>query len=75
MRVSKSRNVCGYVKANLKHQKLAAKLKAKEERLRPLKNDTEAALVDAIQRWGKLTGGQQAEAKRIINNALAEVLV
>jgi hypothetical protein len=53
MRVSKSRNVCGYVKAVEKYNKLA--------------RATEAAAADVSRRFARLTGGQIGEAARILS--------
>jgi hypothetical protein len=64
--VSKSRNVCGYIKAHARHEKLLARMVAAEEKLRPLKTLREAAWLDMRQRRLRLTGGQAAEADRIL---------
>ncbi len=67
--VSKSRNVCGYVKRNLRAQQLQAKYDAKVELIEPLRRAADIAREEAINYWKtKLTGGQQAEAARILKN-------
>ncbi len=66
MTKSKSWKVNAYVKANLRHQKLRARLRAKEDALRPLKHAVEVSTRDCIERWAALTGGQAAEAQRIL---------
>ncbi len=72
-RVSKSRNVCGYVKLNLRTQKLQAKYDAKLATLNPLYRAAEAARHEAVVYWKtKLTGGQQAEAARILKHLAEE---
>lgn len=52
MPISKSRNVSGYVKATLKWRALHAK--------------TTAAANDMNVKFGRLTGGQKAEADRLL---------
>src|SRR5438132_11592267 len=68
-RVSKSTKVCGFVKANQKHQKLKLRLDAKQAALRPLKNAVDAAYIDMMQRWSGLSEGQQEEAQRILQQS------
>jgi hypothetical protein len=71
--VSKSTKVCGFVKANQKHQKLKLRLAAKQAALRPLKNAVDAAYIDMMQRWAGLSDGQKAEAQRIVDTHGEEV--
>lgn len=75
MRVSKSRNVCGYVsrvQAQLKDaSKLEAKRQAYEESVRPLKRRMEARQVEIHACFAKLTGAQIAEARRLTTKAPA----
>lgn len=66
MRVSKSRNVCGFVKASYRHAKLAAQLREREQRLEPLRRKVLAAAADKATRGRRLTGGQLGEAQRIL---------
>lgn len=52
MPISKSRNVSGYVKAALKYRVLHEK--------------TQRALADMLVKLGRLSGGQKAEADRLL---------
>lgn len=66
MRVSKSNKVCGYVKAVQRYRKLEDRLREKEEELRPLRAEVAEAGADARERRMSMTGGQFAEAERIL---------
>ena len=64
--VSNSRKVNGYVKAFLRHQKLSARLQKAWGRLEPLKRKVDQANVACFERRGALTGGQLAEANKLL---------
>lgn len=64
---SKSRNVNGYVTAELRRRKLAGALEAKERALDPLRVKLRDADTAAKIRLRKLTGGQLAEAKSLLD--------
>jgi len=66
--ISKSRNVNGYVRAVLAHEKLEDKLAAKLLALEPLQRKTSEARTQSKLRWVKLTGGQMGEAQRILGS-------
>lgn len=72
-RKSTSRNVNGYVTAELRRRQLAAKLEAKERALDPLRVKLRDADTAAKIRYRKLTGGQLAEATRILDSVAQEV--
>jgi hypothetical protein len=63
---SQSRNVNGYVTAELRRRQLVAKLDAKERALDPLRVKLRDADTAARIRFRKLTGGQLAEARRLL---------
>lgn len=63
---SKSRNVNGYVTAELRRRKLAAALEKKERALDPLRVKLRDAGTAAKLRYQKLTGGQLGEATRLL---------
>ncbi len=63
---SQSRNVNGYVTAELRRRRLAGQLEAKERALDPLRVKVRDADTAAKIRYRKLTGGQLAEARRIL---------
>lgn len=64
--LSKSRNVRSYVKAVLKERKAKAALDKLEPRWRRLTNNHFVTMTDAIDRRKKLSGGQMAEADRLL---------
>ena len=64
---SQSRNVNGYVTAELRRRQLVAKLDAKERALDPLRVKLRDADTAAKVRYRKLTGGQLAEARRLLD--------
>lgn len=66
---SQSRNVNGYVTAELRRRQFAARLEAKERALDPLRVKVRDADTAAKIRYRKLTGGQLAEARRILDAA------
>ncbi len=66
MRVSKSRNVCGYVKAMRRYTRLRSRLQDRESALLPLRRKVEAMHAEVLLRRGRLTGSQLAEADRIL---------
>lgn len=63
---SQSRNVNGYVTAVLRRRRLAGQLEAKERALDPLRVKLRDADTAAKIRLRKLTGGQLAEARRLL---------
>jgi hypothetical protein len=63
---SKSRNVNGYVRAVRSFQVLDVRIQAKEAELEPLRRRLALALEATRARYGRLTGGQLAEAQRIL---------
>lgn len=71
---SQSRNVNGYVTAELRRRKLAAQLEAKERALDALRMKVRDADTAAKIRYRKLTGGQLAEARRILDAAIGAAL-
>ena len=64
---SQSRNVNGYVTAELRRRQLVAKLGTKERALDPLRVKLRDADTAAKIRYRKLTGGQLAEARRLLD--------
>jgi hypothetical protein len=70
---SQSRNVNGYVTAELRRRKVAGILDAKERALDPLRVKLRDADTAAKIRYRKLTGGQLAEARRILDAETAAV--
>jgi hypothetical protein len=60
------RKVHGYVKAMRRYRALSAKLDAKRALLDPLETRVDRACADAAARYGALTGGQIAEANRML---------
>lgn len=70
---TRSRNVNGYVTAELRRRQLAARLEAKERALDSLRVKVRDADTAAKIRYRKLTGGQLAEARRILEGAAAFV--
>lgn len=66
-RVSKSTNVCGYVKAERRRRALAARLVVAESRLEPLRRQVTEAGAVSQAKYVKLTGGQIGEARRILD--------
>lgn len=67
---SQSRNVNGYVTAELRRRQFVAKLDAKERALDPLRVKLRDADTAAKIRYRKLTGGQLSEAQRILAGAV-----
>lgn len=63
---SRSRKVNGFVKACFRLRRLEARLAAAETKLTPLRNETIMAKIEVTNRRAGLTGGQVAEAERII---------
>jgi len=63
---SQSKNVNGYVKAERRRRALAAKLAAKELALEPLRRQVLLAQAAARLKYSRLTGGQLAEASRLL---------
>ena len=64
---SQSRNVNGYITAELRRRRLARQLEAKERALDPLRVKVRDASTAAKLRYQKLTGSQLAEARRILD--------
>lgn len=62
-----SRNVQSYIKAVQRLDKLAAKLAVKDSKLDGLRGKVRDAKVVVQTRLGKLTGGQMAEAEKILD--------
>lgn len=74
--MSESRKVLGYIKAKTKADEYAAKaVKAEErsavlaEKAATLRAKADAAKNDATVRYGKLNGGQIAQAERFLKEA------
>ena len=72
--MTKSRNARSYVKAMLKYRKVRARLDVKLAKLKPLEDQVEAANQVCRAKYLRLSGGQIAEADRLLSAADADVL-
>jgi hypothetical protein len=68
---STSRNVNAYLKRARKAHALQARLEARHAKCVPLEDAAEAATGAAVVAWRKLTGGQMAEATRLLGATVA----